>query len=313
MAYAVFFSGAAAIGARMTADSPIRPRSDIRCVADIHAVLGEGPVWVARDAALYWVDIKGRKIFRLDAAGERREWPTPLRVGSLAPRESGGFIAGTDEGIAEIDLDAGRFAIIVQPEAHLPDNRFNDGKVDRRGRFWAGTMDDIEKEASGTLYRIGPELSAYPIDVGYKVTNGPAFSPSGDVMYHNDSARQVTYAFDIDGDGKATERRVFATYGEGDGYPDGMTVDSEGGLWIAFWDGWCLRRYSPAGECIAKLEVPVSRPTSCAFGGPQLDQLFITSASIGLDATQLAAEPQAGGLFVASPGVSGLPELPFAG
>jgi sugar lactone lactonase YvrE len=301
----------------MTADSPSRPEPAVRCVADVHAVLGEGPVWVERDAALYWVDITGRKIFRLNAEGERHEWATPLRVGSLAPRASGGFIAGTDEGIAAIDLDSdgdgARVTIIVQPEAHLPDNRFNDGKVDRRGRFWAGTMDDLEKDSTGTLYRLGPDLSACPIDVGYKVTNGPAFSPSGDIMYHNDSARQVTYAFDLDGEGKATERRLFATYGEGDGYPDGMTVDAEGCLWIASWDGWCVRRYSPAGECVAKLEVPISRPTSCAFGGPQLDQLYITSASIGLDAAQLAAEPQAGGLFVASPGVSGLPELPFAG
>lgn len=287
--------------------------STVRCVANVHAVLGEGPVWVAREAALYWVDIKGRKIFRINGAGELREWATPLRVGSLAPRASGGFIAGTDEGIAEIDLDAERFTILHNPEAHLPDNRFNDGKVDRRGRFWAGTMDDTEKDATGTLYRIAPDLGATPIDAGYKVTNGPAFSPRGDIMYHNDSARQVTYAFDLDGDGNAGNRRVFVTYGEGDGYPDGMTVDAEGCLWIAFWDGWCVRRYSPAGECIAKLDVPVSKPTSCAFGGPDLGELYITSASIGLDEAALADQPQAGGLFVATPGVSGIAELPFAG
>jgi len=287
--------------------------STVTCLADVHAVLGEGPVWVAREAALYWVDIKGWKIFRIDAAGKRREWTTPFRVGSIAPRASGGFIAGTDEGIAAIDLDAGRFNVLHHPEAHLPDNRFNDGKVDRRGRFWAGTMDDTEQASTGTLYRVEPDLTASPIDVGYKVTNGPAFSPAGDIMYHNDSALQVTYAFDLDGDGKATNRRVFATYGEGDGYPDGMTVDAEGGLWIAFWDGWCVRRYSPAGECIGKLEVPVSKPTSCAFGGPDLDRLYISSASIGLDGQDIAAQPQAGGLFVASPGVSGVCELPFAG
>ena len=287
--------------------------STVRCVADVHAVLGEGPVWVERDAALHWVDIKGRKIFRIDTAGERREWPTPIRVGSLSPRASGGFIAGTDEGIAEIDLDAGRFTILNHPEAHLPDNRFNDGKVDRGGRFWAGTMDDTEKHSTGTLYRIDPDLTATAVDTGYKVTNGPAFSPSGDLMYHNDSARQVTYAFDLDGDGNATNRRVLATYGQGDGYPDGMTVDGEGCLWIAFWDAWCVRRYSPAGDCIAKLDVPVSKPTSCAFGGANLDRLYITSAGIGLDEAALAGQPQAGGLFVASPGVSGLPELPFTG
>jgi xylono-1,5-lactonase len=287
--------------------------STVTCVADVHAVLGEGPVWVARDAALYWVDIKGRKIFRIDELGERSEWPTPFRVGSIAPRATGGFIAGTDEGIAEIDLEAGRFNILHHPEAHLPNNRFNDGKVDRQGRFWAGTMDDTEKDAAGTLYRIEADLTATRIDETYKVTNGPAFSPAGDIMYHNDSARQVTYAFHLDADGNASNRRVFATYGEGDGYPDGMTVDAEGCLWIAFWDGWCVRRYSPAGECIAKLDVPVSKPTSCAFGGLDLDRLYITSASIGLDETDLAKQPQAGGLFVAAPGVSGIAELPFAG
>jgi sugar lactone lactonase YvrE len=297
----------------MTADAPIQLEQGVRCVADVHAVLGEGPVWVEREAALYWVDIKGWKIFRVDEQGERREWSTPFRVGSLAPRASGGFIAGTDEGIAEIDLDAERFTIINHPEEHLPDNRFNDGKVDRRGRFWAGTMDDTEQAATGTLYRIEQDLAASPIDVGYKVTNGPAFSPSGDIMYHNDSARQVTYVFDLDGEGKATDRRVFAQYEEGDGYPDGMTVDAEGCLWIAFWDGWCARRYSPAGECIGKLDLPVSKPTSCAFGGANMDRLYISSASIGLDEQALMAQPQAGGLFVASAGVTGLPELPFAG
>ncbi|HEY0165193.1 MAG TPA: SMP-30/gluconolactonase/LRE family protein, partial [Sphingomicrobium sp.] len=147
--------------------------STVTCIADVHAVLGEGPVWVEREAALYWVDIKGWKIFRIDEAGERREWTTPFRVGSLVPRASGGFIAGTDEGIAEIDLDAGRFTIIDNPEAHLPDNRFNDGKVDRSGRFWTGTMDDTEQQATGTLYRVAPDLTASAIDGGYKITNGP--------------------------------------------------------------------------------------------------------------------------------------------
>jgi sugar lactone lactonase YvrE len=291
----------------------MKAESDVRCIADVHAVLGEGPVWVSREAALYWLDIKGRKIFRLGGRGQVDQWETPLRVGSLAPRASGGFIAGTDHGFAAIDLDSGRFEIVHHPEAHLPDNRFNDGKVDRQGRFWAGSMDDTEKDATGTLYRIEPDFRCTAIDEGYKVTNGPAFSPGGELMYHNDSARQVTYAFDLDRDGNASNRRVFATYGEGDGYPDGMTVDSEACLWIAFWDGWCVRRYSPAGECLTRIELPVARPTSCAFGGVDLDRHYITSASIGLDEAALAVQPQAGGLFVASPGVRGVAEIPFAG
>ena len=276
-------------------------------------MLGEGPVWVEREQALYWLDIKGRKVFRIDEQEQLREWPTPVRVGSLAPRADGGFIAGTEDGVAFVELEAGRFEIVHHPEEHLPDNRFNDGKVDRRGRFWAGSMDDTERDATGTLYRVDPDMRFSRIDEGYKVTNGPAFSPSGDILYHNDSARQVTYAFDLASDGTVGERRVFARYGEGEGYPDGMTVDADGCLWIAFWDGWCVRRYSTGGECIGKLDVPVSRPTSCAFGGAALDRLFITSASIGLDEGDLAKEPQAGGLFVAVVDAKGIAERPFAG
>ena len=287
--------------------------SNVRCVADVHAVLGEGPVWVAREAALYWLDIKGRKIFRIDESGELREWATPLRVGSLAPRAGGGFIGGTEDGIAEIDLDAERFEVIVRPEEHLPTNRFNDGKVDRAGRFWAGTMDDEEREASGTLYRIDPDLRWKALDEGYKVTNGPAFSPSGERMYHNDSARQVTYAFEVDDHGNARNRHAFLEFSEGDGYPDGMTVDSEGCVWIAFWDGGCVRRFSPTGEWLQTVELPVARPTSCAFGGSALDRLYVTSASIGLDQAALSMQPNAGGLFMFTPGVRGLAEVPFGG
>ena len=245
--------------------------SPVECIADVHAVLGEGPVWVAREAALYWLDIKGRKIFRLGNDGAFTEWPTPMRVGSIAPRKQGGFIAGTEAGLAKIDLDANRFEVFANPEKELPTNRFNDGKVDRQGRFWAGTMDDQEKQASGTLYRIGSELAVSAADRGYKVTNGPAFSP------------------------------------------DGMTVDSEACLWIAFWDGWCVRRYSPQGEWLETVKVPVARPTSCSFGGADLDRLYITSASIGLDEQAREMQPNAGGLFMLIPGVRGLADVPFAG
>ncbi len=210
----------------------------VSCVADVQAVLGEGPVWVAREGALYWVDIKGNKVFRLDEGGAVSSWHTPVRVGSLAPRENGGFVAGTDEGFYFIDLESGSFEPIGHPEEHLPTNRFNDGKVDRSGRFWAGTMDDEEREAAGTLYRLDPDLSWARIDEGYRVTNGPAFSPDGRRMYHNDSARQVTYVFDLDDGGSPTDRREFARFGKGEGYPDGLTVDAQGCLWVAFWDGW---------------------------------------------------------------------------
>ena len=290
----------------MAAESPVK------CVADVHAVLGEGPVWVARESALFWLDIKGLKVFRLDLRGQLTEWPAPFRVGSIVPRKSGGFIGGTEDGIAAIDPEAGKFDILFNPEEDRPGNRFNDGKLDRQGRFWAGTMDDGEREDSGTLYRIDDDLSWHSMDGGYRVTNGPAFSPDGKVMYHNDSARQLTYVFDLR-DGQLGERRIFLQFKEGEGFPDGMTVDAEGCLWIAFWDGWCVRRYSPSAEWLATVKLPVARPTSCAFGGLDFDQLYITSASIGLDEAARQMQPNAGGLFMITPGVRGLQDAPFAG
>ena len=283
------------------------------CVADVGAILGEGPVWVERDQALYWVDIKGRKVFRLDESGQREDWDTPFKICSLAPRRAAGFVAGTERGFARVDLEAGIFEPFADPEPDLPGNRFNDGKPDRQGRFWAGTMDDSEHAASGTLYRLDHDLSWVSVDGGYRVTNGPAFSVSGERMYHNDSGRQLTYVFDLDSSGRATNRRVFAQFKEGQGYPDGMTVDAEDCLWIAFWDGWCLRRFAPDGQCLAVIGLPVQRPTSCAFGGPRLDRLYVTSASVGLSAEQRSKQPFAGGLFMLDTGYVGLADQPFAG
>ncbi len=285
----------------------------VECIAEVEAVLGEGPVWVEREQKLYWVDIKGRRLFRLDAEGEIVSWNTPLRVGSLAPRDSGGFVAGTDQGLAWVDPERDRYEVFARPEPDRPDNRFNDGKVDRSGRFWAGTMDDKERAAAGALYRLDPGCEPVRVDDGYQVTNGPAFSPDGRIMYHNDSGRQLVYAFDVDDEGGISNRRILARFGEGQGYPDGMTVDREGCLWVAFWDGWCLRRLSSDGECLRKIDLPVQRPTSCAFGGPRLDRLYVTSASIGLDDSALAVQSCAGGLLLLEPGVTGIAAVPFAG
>jgi D-xylonolactonase len=287
--------------------------SAIQLVADVKAVLGEGPVWVAREAALYWVDIKGRRLFRLDDDG-MREWPTPVQVGSIAPRERGGFIAGTDEGFYTVDFDVEpRFTPLFDPEAELADNRFNDGKVDRSGRFWAGSMDDSERASIGSLYRLDSARACIKLDERYAVTNGPAFSAAGDVMYHTDSARRTIYRFALAPDGSLGERSTFLHFTGAEGYPDGMTVDAEGCLWVAFWDGWAVRRFSAAGEALGTIETPVQRPTSVAFGGPTLDRLYITSARFGLDETTLAVQPYAGGLFMVEAGIGGIAEQPFAG
>jgi len=285
----------------------------IHLVADVKALLGEGPIWVAREQALYWLDIKGRRLLRLDDRGVR-EWPTPMRVGSIAPRAAGGFIAGTDAGFFTVEIaEEVRFTAIGNPEVQLPDNRFNDGKVDRAGRFWAGTMDDTEQAAVGALYRLDPDHRWTKADDGYGVTNGPAFNRAGSIMYHSDSARRTIYRFALSPDGELGQREIFARFTGAEGYPDGMTVDAEDCLWVAFWDGWAVRRFSVSGEQLAAIDVPVQRPTSVAFGGPALDRLYVTSARIGLDPTALAVQPSAGGLFMLEPGVSGIAEHPFAG
>ena len=286
----------------------------IHCIANVKALLGEGPVWVARESALLWVDIKGRRLFRLAATG-LREWATPMRVGSIVPRAAGEYIAGTDQGIFAIELggDEPRFITLLDPEATNSHNRFNDGKVDRAGRFWAGTMDDRELESTGALYRLDAALECTRIDAGYLVTNGPAFSPGGDILYHTDSSKRTIYRFPLHPDGRVGDRTVFAHFTAEEGYPDGMTVDAEGCLWVAFWDGWAIRRFSPEGQPLAIVELPVQRPTSVAFGGPMLDRLYVTSARIGLDSVALDVQPLAGALLMVEAGVTGIAERPFAG
>lgn len=279
----------------------------VRCVHAAGALLGEGPVWVAEQRALYWLDIHGRRIHRYDPeSGAQRHWDSPFRIGSIAPRSGGGFVGGSEHGFVLIDEGFSRFDTIANPEAHLPDNRFNDGKLDLQGRFWAGTMDDTECECTGALYRLEPDLTWGRHDDGYAVTNGPAFSPDGRYLYHSDSAPQTVYRFELDEPaGALRNKQVFARFGEGEGHPDGMTTDSDGCLWIAFWDGWCLRQLSPTGETLRQIDLPVQRPTSCAFGGDQLACLYVTSARMGIDPVELAKQPLAGGLFAVETGATG--------
>jgi len=282
-------------------------------VAQGGAALGEGPVWVAREQALYWVDIKVPLIWRwLWSSGKTDQWRPPWRIGAIAPRAGGGFVAATEAGFAWVDLEQGRFELIGNPEADLPGNRFNDGKVDRSGCFWAGTMDDAEEAATGALYRLDPTLTWQCIDRGYRVTNGPTFSPDGTILYHTDSALRTVYRFPVMAGDALGAREAFLRFDEGEGFPDGMTTDAQGCLWIAFWDGGCVRRFSPDGAPLQCLELPVQRPTSCTFGGPDLDHLFVTSARVGLDEALLAKQPLAGSLFVVQPGVRGLEQPLFA-
>jgi xylono-1,5-lactonase len=281
----------------------------VTCLVRDNALLGEGPVWDPRENALYWVDIKGNSISRWTQAGGKVDrWTPPFQVASLVPAAVGGFVAGTRAGFARIDPASGTYTALLNPDAR-PGNRFNDGKLDRAGRFWAGTMDDAESAATGALYRLDPDMTATRVDDGYRVTNGPAFDRAGVRMYHTDSARQTIFVFDLDAQGDARNKREFARFSPDEGFPDGMTVDAEDCLWVAFWDGGCVRRLSPDGERLDEIALPVPRVTSCTFGGDDLATLFITTASIGLD---VAAHPLAGSLFCVTPGVCGIADTLFA-
>ncbi|USA60066.1 SMP-30/gluconolactonase/LRE family protein [Qipengyuania citrea] len=284
----------------------------MECVSQVGAVLGEGPTWVAREQAVYWVDIPERKLFRWSDVDGTRVIRPGYHVCSILPRQAGGFVGGGYDGFLALASDWSMTSL-GEPEPDLPNNRFNDGKIDRAGRLWAGTMDRHEQQASGALYRLDPDLRWSLIDSGYRVTNGPAFSLDGRTMYHTDSALQRVYAFDLDERGEVSRRRVFAQFAQGDGYPDGMTVDAHDCLWIAFWDGWCLRRLSPEGVRLQEIRLPVQRPTSCAFGGPALDRLFVTSARRDLPPEALEQQPFAGGLLRLDPGVAGVAEAEFVG
>jgi len=236
----------------------------------------------------------------------------PEVVGSIAFRESGGLVAATKSGIHFLDAASGALEARVRPEAHLPDNRFNDGRCDRAGRFWAGTMSDVKRDPVGSLYRLDPDLSCTRLKGGVIIPNGLAFSPDGRTMYFADTNRHTIWAYDYDpATGAATGERVFADTGSG--RPDGSCVDAEGCLWNAEYGAWRLVRYTPDGEVDRVIEVPVANPTCCCFGGADLATLYVTTATQRLTAEDLAQQPLAGSLLALRPGVRGLHEPRFAG
>lgn len=275
-----------------------------RCVCPVRAVLGEGPLWVAAENAVYWVDIKGRKLNRLQLEDEAHcVWEMPDTIAWVVERrQQPGFFAGFGHGFATLRLDPVRIEPVGDPEPHLPHNRMNDAAVDRTGCIWAGTMDDREEAPTGALYRLDPAGHWSCEDTGYVVSNGPTFSPDHDFLYHTDSARGVIYRFELDGDGRLGRRETFVAFESGWGSPDGMATDVEGGIWVAHWGGGRLSRFLPDGRLAATITLPVAQVTSCCFAGAGLDRMFVTTASIGR-----ADEPLAGCLFEVSPGVRGAP------
>ena len=283
------------------------------CAFDSQDILGEGPLWDPEDQALYWIDIKERHLQKwTPGTGDYRVWALPEEIGSFALRTIGGAVLALQNGFYMLDFDSGDVLPVVDPETDKPGNRFNDGKCDRAGRFWAGTMDNAERVINGALYRLDPDHSCRLMRPGAFISNGLGWSPDNRTMYYSDSSMQRIFAFDFDlAAGAISNERVFAVVDQG--YPDGLTVDAEGYIWSAVWDGWRVTRYAPDGSIDQEIRMPVQRPTSCMFGGPDLDTLYITSASINLPEETRMVQPQAGSVFALQPGVKGLPETRFAG
>lgn len=291
------------------------PGSEVTCVLRAGALLGESPLWDTTSRVLYWVDIKRREVHRLDpATGRDTRWPTPEVVGSLAVRAAGGLVVALRSGFHFLDLDTGAVTPIARPEPDRPENRFNDGKPDRRGRFWAGSMHDPETAPTGALYRLDADLSCHRMVDGLVCSNALCWSPDGRTMYHADTARRTVWAWDSDPErGEIANRRIFLRLDGEEGAPDGATVDAEGFVWLAHWGGWRLSRHDPTGRAERVIRLPVQCPTCPAFGGPDLDVLYLTSATIGLAAADLARQPWAGGILALDPRARGLPEARFPG
>ena len=279
-----------------------------------HNILGEGPVWSGEEQALYWIDIKKPALQRWHPeSGAFQAWSLPMEIGSFSLRESGGAILAMQNGFSFFDFETESLVHLTDPEEHLPRTRFNDGKCDRRGRFWAGTMDNDETDFSmGSLYRMNADQAVTHIRGNVGISNGLGWSPDNTKMYYADSPAKCIYVYDFDVEtGTPTNERVLTTVDKG--VPDGLTVDSEGYIWNAQWGAWRVVRYAPDGSVDAIVEMPVEKSTSCMFGGPDLKDLYITSASIHLTPEEKAAQPLAGCVFVLKSDVAGIPEPKFAG
>jgi len=282
---------------------------DVACVAHTDDVLGEVPRWHALENALYWIDALKPAIHRLDPArGEVESWAPPEKLGSFAPSAGGGLIIAGRNGFALYDPRGGSFERIADPEDKAAENILNDGRCDSRGRFWAGSMTKTMRRASGRLYRVA-RGHVDALDDGIWVSNGVAWSPDDKTMYFADSHVHTIFAYDYDiATGAIGRRRGFADTRDRPGVPDGASADADGFLWVAMFDGACLARFAPDGRLDRTVPVPVSRPTACTFGGPDLRTMYVTTARFRLAPEKLAVEPYAGGLLALDVGVQGLPE-----
>lgn len=284
-----------------------------RCVLDLKAQLGEGPLWVSDEKSLYFVDILSKKLYRYQPeTGLLSNWEAPSRIGFVLPVEDGTFFAGLPDGLHRFNPKTGVFSHACAVEPEHPGNRLNDGCVDRQGRIWFGTMDDGETQESGSIYRVVYHKGALEIshwDGGYIVSNGPALSPCGKKLYACSSPHQLVYVFDVDEKGDLGNKRVFARFSYG--YPDGVVVDSAGNLWCGTWGGGQITRFRPDGTELPPIKLPVANVTKIAFGGDDLKTVYITTASKGLSMKDHENQPQAGGLFALRTEIAGQEQHKF--
>jgi sugar lactone lactonase YvrE len=299
-------------------------KSDIYCVADSQDSLGEGCLWDADTSSIWWLDIARPSTIHCltPSTGAHKEWASALLLTAIAKKNSGGFVVGGEDGVYTFDPATGHIAPFSKPETDLPRNRFNDGACDPQGRLWIGTMmqnigpkgEDLSITAStGNLFRVTADGSSAVFEKSVGVSNGPCWSPDGKTFYFSDSMAQITFAYDFDSDdGVITNRRVLNDT-KAHGYPDGATVDAEGYIWSARWEGRCVLRIDPKGRIVHVVETPCTRPTCVVFGGNDLSTLYITSSRAHVDNETLKRFPQQGGLFAYESGVKGTLKNSFAG
>jgi len=289
--------------------------SDCECVQRIAATCGESPMWSVRERALYWTDNLGARIHRLEPeSGNAESFLLDQNVMAIGVRGRGGLVLALAKQLAFYEPGR-KLELLMGVEQDEPRNRFNDGKVDRRGRFLAGTMNDVDWEApSGSLYRLDANLELSHLRSEVVCSNGLGWSPDDRTFYFGESFIYTIFAYDFDLDaGAIASGRAFATVDRADAFPDGLTVDAEGGVWSVHNGAGRVVRYAPDGEITHEVEVPVPQPTSCIFGGRDLDVLFITSSRLKMTPEQLERYPLSGSVFAVRTGVTGVPEPLFAG